>query len=115
MEVKVFEYLDGSRKAIVVAPQGEIDSGTTNVFSNAMLGAVQSGCKMVVVDLVNVEHINSAGVAILARAYDRLGRSGCQMCLCRPNSNVNSFLETVGISSFVRVIDGLEEIFTGNE
>jgi len=64
---------------------------------------VKRGCKRVVLVLVRVNHIDSAGVGMVALAAGKLKEAGCQLAVAVTEGRVLDVLNLTRISTIVTV------------
>jgi anti-anti-sigma factor len=90
---------DGVR---VVAVRGELDLGTASDLEAPLEDAVSSGDASVLIDLSECEFIDSTGIALIVRAWQRLdraadGEGSGRVVICSDNDQVRSVLEITGL------------------
>jgi anti-sigma B factor antagonist len=84
---------------VVVAPSGEVDLSRSPKLRNALRDAQASRPKRVVIDLSDVEYMDSSGVATLVEAYQVARRNGSKMVLCGLMDRVKSIFEIAKLDS----------------
>jgi anti-sigma B factor antagonist len=94
--------------AIVVRLGGELDMHTTGPVRRALLDAVNGATGTVVVDLAEVEFMDSTALATLLEARGRL-RSGDSFLLAAPGLEARRALEVSGLDRHFRVFTTVEE------
>jgi len=90
---------DGVR---VVAVRGELDLSTATDLEGPLEEAVSSGDASVLIDLSECEFIDSTGIALIVRTWQRLdsgaeGEGSGRVVLCSDNDQVRRVLEITGI------------------
>ena len=106
-EVQREELEDGIRAFTV---RGELDMNTAPELENS-LGEVASGeSNQVVLDLTECDFIDSTGIALIVRSWQRLDRGGegggdGQLVLCCVNTQVMRLLRITGVDSSISVHD----------
>jgi anti-sigma B factor antagonist len=106
-EVQREELEDGIRAFTV---RGELDMNTAPELENS-LGEVASGeNNQVVIDLTECDFIDSTGIALIVRSWQRLDRGGegggdGQLVLCCVNTQVMRLLRITGVDSSISVHD----------
>jgi anti-anti-sigma factor len=90
---------DGVR---VVAVRGELDLSTASDLERPLEDAISSGDASVLIDLSECEFIDSTGIALIVRAWQRLDRAangdgGGQVVICSCNDQVRRVLEITGL------------------
>ena len=106
-EVQREELEDGIRAFTV---RGELDMNTAPELENS-LGELPSGeSNQVVIDLTECDFIDSTGIALIVRSWQRLDRGGAgggdgQLVLCCVNTQVMRLLRITGVDSSISVHD----------
>jgi anti-anti-sigma factor len=90
---------DGVR---VVAVRGELDLGTASELEGPLDEAIAAGDASVLIDLTDCEFIDSTGIALIVRAWQRLDRSADgegngRVVICSYNEQVRRVLEITGL------------------
>jgi anti-anti-sigma factor len=90
---------DGVR---VVAVRGELDLGTASDLEGPLEEAIASGDASVLIDLSDCEFIDSTGIALIVRAWQRLdraadGEGSGRVVICSDNEQVRRVLEITGL------------------
>jgi anti-sigma B factor antagonist len=76
--------LDRDGDACVVSLKGEVDVHTSPSFKNELVGAIDGGCKHIVVDLEGVDFIDSSGLGALVSGLRRVKElDGWVRIVCR--------------------------------
>jgi anti-anti-sigma factor len=86
----------------VVAVRGELDLSTASDLEGPLEEAVSSGDGAVLIDLSECEFIDSTGIALIVRTWQRLDRAadgdgGGRVVICSDNEQVRRVLEITGI------------------
>jgi len=90
---------DGVR---VIAIRGELDLSTASDLEGPLEEVIASGDAAVLVDLSGCEFIDSTGIALIVRAWQRLdraadGEGSGRVVICSDNDQVRRVLEITGI------------------
>jgi anti-anti-sigma factor len=90
---------DGVR---VIAIRGELDLSTASDLEGPLEDVVASGDAAVLIDLSGCEFIDSTGIALIVRAWQRLDRAADgdgdgRVVICNDNDQVRRVLEITGI------------------
>jgi anti-anti-sigma factor len=93
---------EGSDGARVLAPEGEIHLGTAPVLGAALREEL-AGAPHLIVDLSDVEHLDSTGLAVLLNAGRRLTRAGGRLSVVSPGGPPRRILETTGLLDTLNV------------
>jgi anti-sigma B factor antagonist len=100
--------------ALTFAVRGEIDLASVPRLVAELRRAEAAEAKLVVIDLADVEFIDSSGLQALLKARERLSRHGLRLSLSRPSAQVRQLLELTGTLGLFSV-EGLEQVSTGPE
>ena len=90
---------DGVR---VVAVRGELDLGTASDLEGPLEEAIAATDATVLIDLSDCEFIDSTGIALIVRAWQRLDRAADgdgngKVVICSANEQVRRVLEITGL------------------
>jgi anti-anti-sigma factor len=102
---------DGVR---VVAVRGELDLGTASDLEGPLEEAIASGEASVLIDLSDCEFIDSTGIALIVRAWQRLDRSADgegngRVVICSDNEQVRRVLEITGLELSIPIHSSRDE------
>jgi anti-anti-sigma factor len=98
----------------VIAISGELDLASGPRLE-VELAALDAGVRLVVVDLRNLEFMDSTGLSIIVRAHQRLAEQGCELSLVRGSPQVQRLLDLTGVAERVRLVEAPEELLSGHE
>ena len=94
------EIREESRDEVLrVAPAGRIDSHTSGELERRLLRHVAEGIRRIVIDLLGVEYISSAGLRVLLLTTNRLRPLGGQVVLCSMGRPVREVFDLAGLTS----------------
>jgi anti-anti-sigma factor len=85
-------------EAIVIAVSGRFDAETAPQFEAKILEQIASGQLRLIIDLGDLEYINSAGLRALLVAGKRLKPQGGRLLLAAPREPVRQVLQISGFS-----------------
>jgi anti-anti-sigma factor len=90
----------------VVAVRGELDLATAPELEQALLERLDAG-QAVVLDLRDLEFMDSSGLAVLVTAHGRAADGGPKFAIVRPaeGSEVAKILEIAGIGQHLHVVE----------
>jgi anti-anti-sigma factor len=102
---------DGVR---VIAVRGELDLSTATDLEGPLEEAVSSGDASVLIDLSECEFIDSTGIALIVRAWQRLdltadGDGRGRVVICSDNNQVRRVLEITGIELSIPIHRGKDD------
>ena len=96
---RAFEVADaGLRDAPGVAVRGEVDLSVVEEFEVALDTAIRDSVGAFVIDLSDLDFIDSSGVHLLLRARSLLGREDRALAVVCPHGPVRRVLELSGCS-----------------
>jgi anti-anti-sigma factor len=112
--VKPFEIDDaGLGDAPGVSVRGEIDINAINQLDEALDVRIRTTTGAFVVDMTDVDFIDSSGLATLMRARGLLGREDRQLAIvCRPGP-VRRIFELTGTTELFVIYSSREEALAG--
>jgi anti-anti-sigma factor len=88
---------------VVVRPAAELDIGSAAALGSEVLDSLASGAQHVVVDMSDVELIDSAGIGVLLSS-DRLARSGgADLVVRNAAANVRRVFALTGVGRTLRL------------
>jgi anti-anti-sigma factor len=97
----------------VVTIRGELDMNTAPELERSLEAASESQPPAILIDLSECEFIDSTGVAMIIRAWQRVDRNGGdgngRLVLCCPNSQVRRLLDITGVESSISMHDSLDD------
>lgn len=107
-EVKVGELEHGVRTIFV---RGELDLSTAPELEGPLERALDGDEGSVLIDLSQCEFIDSTGIALIVRAWQRLdsGENGRVLVICSQNDQVRRVLEITGLELSIPVHQTREE------
>jgi len=102
---------DGVR---VIAVRGELDLSTASDLEGPLEEAISSGDASVLIDLSQCEFIDSTGIALIVRAWQRLDRAADgegqgRVVICSDNDQVRRVLEITGIELSIPIHSSKDE------
>jgi anti-sigma B factor antagonist len=97
------EELEGGIRAFTV--RGELDVSTAPQLEERLEDALADSTASIMLDLSECEFIDSTGIALIVRAWQRLDRSGGEgqgrLVLCSHNHQVRRLLKITGVESSI--------------
>jgi anti-anti-sigma factor len=101
-EAKAGDLENGVR---TISVRGELDLSTAPELEGPLDQALESDEGSVLIDLTQCEFIDSTGIALIVRAWQRLqnGDHGRSLVLCSQNDQVRRVLEITGLELSIPV------------
>lgn len=105
------DKLDGVQ---VVTVRGELDLSTAPDLEPALEGAIESGDDAILIDLSECEFIDSTGIALIVRTWQRLdgtaeGNGNGRVVICSANDQVRRVLEITGLELSIPIHGSRDE------
>lgn len=101
--------------ASVLAVTGELDLRTSPELEERLAGAFDSGAELVILDLRQIEFMDSTGLRVMLGAHQRAQESGRRFALVRGADQVERVLTLTGVRDLLTVVDAPEELLTAGE
>lgn len=106
--VRGIESRDG---AVVVSLAGELDLYNADEIRAALAEAIASGPRCVVIDLAEVEFVDSTALGVLVEARSELGPDGFR--LAAPQLGTRRALQVSGLDRHLPVHDTVDDALAG--
>jgi len=103
------EELDGGIRVFTV--RGELDMNTAPELEQGLEQALAESTRLIMLDLSACEFIDSTGIALIVRAWQKLGEDDGghgRLVLCCDNHQVRRVLEITGVESSISLHEGRE-------
>ena len=93
----------------VLAPHGDLDIATVGGFRESLNDAVRDSGGTVVVDLSEVDFVDSSALGAVIETYERMRRSGRELAVVvPPGTAVAVMLNLTGLGSRLPVVESRE-------
>jgi anti-sigma B factor antagonist len=89
---------EGNADETIVRGTGKITSATADLFQTTIRGLIPE-TKRIVLDLTDVEYIDSSGLGALVSVYMAAGRAHCDLELANPKQRVRDLLKITKLAS----------------
>jgi anti-sigma B factor antagonist len=101
------EALEGGVR--VLAVRGELDLNTAPELQAPLEEALENGGASILIDLSDCDFIDSTGIAVIVRAWQRVGEGdgddgGGDLVLCCSNDQVQRLLKITGVESSISIL-----------
>jgi anti-anti-sigma factor len=101
--------------ATLVTVSGELDLRTSPELEGRLGAAFDAGAEVVILDLRQIEFMDSTGLRVLLAAHQRAQESGRRFALVRGADQIERVLTLTGVRDLLTVIDAPEELLTAGE
>lgn len=98
----------------MVAVSGELDLASGPELETELDRLSGPETKMVVIDLRELDFMDSTGLSIIVRAHQRMADEGCEMGLVKGSQQVQRLLDLTGVADRLRLVDTPEELLNGH-
>ncbi len=94
----------------MVEVSGELDLASSGALEEELLRITDSGAEQVIVDLRQLEFMDSTGLGTLVKGYQRAAGAGQRFALVRGSEQVQRLLSLTGVADRLELADELEEL-----
>jgi anti-sigma B factor antagonist len=107
-------HLTECRGMPIIHLSGEIDLYTVPQFQQALRAGIDAGAPAIIVDLTNVQYIDSAGLSAIIAAYKELSSLKRRLFVVAPQNHpgVSRVLEISRLNTIIAIRGSLEEVIT---
>ena len=98
----------------VISVSGELDLASSPALEEELERVAQSDAQVVVVDLRNLEFMDSTGLSVLVRAHQRAEENGRRLGLVNGSQQVQRLLTLTGVADRLTLTDVPEELLGGS-
>jgi len=103
------EATDRINDVPVYAPEGSVDINNSAALRDSMLKELTSGCRAVVLDLAEVQYIDSSGLSALVATVNGYEKQGGTVLLCSADPAVMKVLEMTRLTDYFTIAEDREE------
>lgn len=112
-EFNVAEQEQGTARILTVS--GELDLRTSPELEDRLGQAFDAGAELVILDLRQIEFMDSTGLRVLLGAHQRAHQSGRRFALVKGADQVERVLTLTGVRDLLTVVDAPEDLLTAGE
>jgi anti-sigma B factor antagonist len=98
----------------VLALDGELDLASSPALEEALARAFSSDASTLIIDLRQLEFMDSTGLSILVRAHQRAQDSNRRVWLVRGPTQVQRLLTLTGVADRLSLVDSPEDALAGD-
>ena len=99
---------DGDR-AVVIGVSGELDLASSPALEQELDNPATSAAEVVIIDLRQVEFMDSTGLSVLVRGHTRAAEKGQRFVVVRGPQQVQRLLSLTGVADRLTLVDSPEE------
>lgn len=96
--------------AAVIAVSGELDLASAPTLEHELQQAESSDAEVLILDLRQLEFIDSTGLGLLVKAHRRSEESGRRFAVVRGSSQVQRLLELAGLEQRLELVDSPDDL-----
>lgn len=96
---------------VVVSPRGRLDLTVAPGLRKQLIDLIDAGDTRLVVDLAEVESIDSSGLGALVAAFEAARDSGGDLKLMSPGEQARLVLELTNVNRVLRTVDSPDTAF----
>lgn len=100
-------------RSTVVELTGELDLASSAALEEELIRVIESDVDQVIVDLRQLEFMDSTGLSTLVKAHQRAEESGRRFALVRGSQQVQRLLSLTGVAERLELADAPEELLPG--
>jgi anti-anti-sigma factor len=101
-----------STHAAVLVVSGELDLASSSALEEQLAQAEQAGVQLVIVDLRELEFIDSTGLSVLIKAHQQAEASGRRFAVVKGPSQVQRLLGLTGLEERLTLIDSPDQLLS---
>lgn len=109
MQVELRIDVRHERDRIVLSLHGELDLASTPLLQGEIESAETDDTKLVVLDLDDLEFIDSTGLRIILAAHERCQERGQMLALTRGSQQVQRLMNITHAGEHLRIIESADE------
>ena len=97
-------------RAIVLSVSGELDLASSPALQEELQRAAASDSDLLIIDLRELDFMDSTGLSVLVRAHQRAEEQGRQLAMVKGPQQVQRLLSLTGVADRMTLIDRPEEL-----
>jgi anti-sigma B factor antagonist len=100
-------------RATILAVSGELDLASSPALEEELERAGDAGVELLILDLRNLEFMDSTGLSVVLKASQRAQDAGQRFGLVKGSQQVQRLLGLTGVAERMTVVDTPEELLGG--
>lgn len=96
-------------QAVIIGVTGELDLASSPALEQELDRRVNSGVESVIVDLRQLEFMDSTGLSVLVRAHQQAVEAGRRFAVVRGPQQVQRLLSLTGVADRLTLVDSPDE------
>ncbi len=98
----------------MVAVSGELDLASSPALEEELEQIFSTDADLLIVDLRDLEFMDSTGLSVLVKAHQRAEESGKRFALVKGSQQVQRLLSLTGVAQRLTVVDAPEQLLAGD-
>lgn len=94
---------------VVIAPSTDIDMSRSPELRTAIRQEMGSGVHKMIVDLVDVNYMDSSGLATLVEAMRNASKTETKLVICNMHEKVSAIFEIARLDSFFSIVESRDD------
>jgi anti-sigma B factor antagonist len=101
-------------EATVIAISGELDLASSPTLQEELDRAQASTAGLLIIDLRQLDFMDSTGLSVLVRAHQRADEHGQRLAMVKGPQQVQRLLSLTGVADRLTLVDTPEELLGGD-
>jgi anti-anti-sigma factor len=101
---------DDDAQAVVIRVTGELDLASSPALEQELERGAAAGAQLVIVDLRQLEFMDSTGLSVLVRAHQRATENGQRFGVVKGPQQVQRLLSLTGVADRLNLADSPDEL-----
>jgi len=101
------EHTDGQVRIVV---RGELDLASAPALEEQLARAEEMAAPVIVVDLRELDFMDSTGLHVLLKAHQRTSKRGGQFVLVKGSRQIERLLRLTGVDERLTIVDSPEDV-----
>ena len=97
------------KKSLIVSLEGELDLHTAEEFKTKLITKINAGTKQLILDLGQVEFIDSSGLGAILSSYKKISSQGGLLTVVNVTPKVRRIFEVSGILRVINIYSSEKE------
>jgi anti-anti-sigma factor len=102
--------VENRKDGVILVPHGGLIGGDlTESLENAVDEALKQPIRFLIVDMSDIDHINSIGMAAVIRAHAQSRKNGTRFTMCRARERIRTAFEITRLTTLDILCESLEQ------
>jgi anti-sigma B factor antagonist len=102
-------------RAVVIGVSGELDLASSPALEHELEQGAARGVELVIVDLRQLEFMDSTGLSVLVRAHQRATEQGQRFGVVKGPQQVQRLLSLTGVADRLTLADSPDELLSASD